>query len=217
MPRSPTLFTQQLEVEQGWLGSGRFDCLSEDDAISFNNINVMIGEAVQYSVSKHVEEEIETSKETKQGKSKKDEGDAKPEHGQQACEREKIGEAVIEVVMTLQPLVVDAIASVVITMFQKMKEDLQNERGYLQAVNKVSLLQRYESDKLDQYQRRDVLRFAGIPEPDKEDENSLENSILKISGDMDIELAPDDISVAHRITLPGHPAHHGPGVKNVLS
>ena len=69
-------------------------------------------------------------------------------------------------------------------------------------VQKLSLMSKYESDKLEQYSRRENIRFAGIDEKIVE-EDALVKEIVKIAKDINVNIKPADISVAHRVGKKG--------------
>lgn len=57
---------------------------------------------------------------------------------------------------------------------------------------------KFNIDRLEQYQRKDSTRLAGIPDPHTKDENTDE-AVIKVAKDMGIEIKPEDISVSHRL------------------
>ena len=61
------------------------------------------------------------------------------------------------------------------------------------------LSNRYEADKLEQYQRRDNLSIFGLDEENQETEDVLEVKVIKLASDMGMTLRSEVISLAHRL------------------
>ena len=57
---------------------------------------------------------------------------------------------------------------------------------------------KFNIDKLEQYQRKDNMRLAGITDPHLKDENTNE-AVIKVAKDMGVVIKPEDISVSHRL------------------
>ena len=62
-----------------------------------------------------------------------------------------------------------------------------------------AITNRYESDKLEQYQRRDNLGIFGLDEEEQETEDVLEAKVIKLASDMGVVLKTEEKSVAHRL------------------
>lgn len=64
---------------------------------------------------------------------------------------------------------------------------------------KQCLFNRYENDKLEQYQHNDNLCIFGLEEEEEEREDALEMKVIELASDMGVTLQSGDISVAHVI------------------
>lgn len=69
-------------------------------------------------------------------------------------------------------------------------------------VQKIGLVNKYDSDTLEQYTRRDNIRITGVEEEGDETEEVLEAKIIELANDMGVVLKTDDISIAHRLGKP---------------
>ena len=53
-----------------------------------------------------------------------------------------------------------------------------------------------ESDALEQYGRRNILRISGIPETDREDNDDF---VLRVASDLGVPMSPREIDRSHRV------------------
>ena len=89
--------------------------------------------------------------------------------------------------------------SVFATVTCAFKEGTSEVTKMLDISQKQSLLNRYETDKLEQYQRKDNLCIYGLEEGSDETE---ETKVIELAADMGVTLVPDNISIAHRLGKP---------------
>ena len=75
------------------------------------------------------------------------------------------------------------------TELQEVKEELENEK----------IARVLATDKLEQYQRKDSLRFFGIPYVNSETNAQLEEKVITIASKIGVNLVRGDISVTHRL------------------
>ena len=93
-----------------------------------------------------------------------------------------IGEIVAAVVKSVCPLIIEAVDTaakniVNLNVGVKAKE-----------VDRQSLLHRYETDRLEQYTRRDNVRIFGLEEGDNENDIDLEGKLISLAEGMGVEL-----------------------------
>lgn len=72
--------------------------------------------------------------------------------------------------------------------------------------NQVRLL-KYETDKLEQYSRKDNVKIFNIVEPIEESEQNTVDEVLKVCREIDANVKKEDIAACHRI---GHYAGSNP-------
>ena len=115
-----------------------------------------------------------------------------------------IGEIVGQVVLAIQPLLIEIITSAVGSATKLLIAELSatttSTRREMNSLGKEVQMQKFEIDRLQQYQRRDAIRVSGIPEREGEDTNAI---IRGLAADIGVTLANEDISISHR--LPGRP------------
>ena len=88
-----------------------------------------------------------------------------------------------------------------LTALQEINKALQQEyvsikAQVLSSANDLKLAQKCLND-LEQYTRRDCIKFRGIPEDPQEEETN--NIVLQLSEKMGIPMERNDISISHRI------------------
>ena len=66
-------------------------------------------------------------------------------------------------------------------------------------IERHALLQKYDCDRLEQYQRSDNLRIYGIEEGIDESEERLEEKVVESASNIGVNLDPRGISVVHRL------------------
>ena len=104
-----------------------------------------------------------------------------------------IGEIVAAVVKSICPLIIEAVDTAAKNIV-KLNDGVKAEE-----VDRQSLLHRYETDRLEQYTRRDNIRIIGMEEGDNEGDDVLEGKLISLAEGMGVELDSGDISVAHRL------------------
>ena len=104
-----------------------------------------------------------------------------------------IGEIVAAVVKSICPLIIEAVDTAAKNIV-KLNDGVKAEE-----VDRQSLLHRYETDRLEQYTRRDNIRIFGLEEGDNEGDDVLEGKLISLAKGMAVELDIGDISVAHRL------------------
>lgn len=67
-----------------------------------------------------------------------------------------------------------------------------------ESAQKRALMNKYECDKLEQYQRRDNMRIFGLEVGEGETEETLELKAADLASGMGVRLEPGEISVTHR-------------------
>lgn len=87
--------------------------------------------------------------------------------------------------------VTSAMTAVMKTFDEKVRACGQGQR--------IALLNKYECDKLEQYQRRDNLRIFGFENEEGESEADLERKVIDLASDIGVVLKPEEISVVHRV------------------
>lgn len=68
---------------------------------------------------------------------------------------------------------------------------------------RINMFHRFDSDRLEQYMRRDSLRILEIREDPDEDEDVLQAKVLEVADDMGVKIDANDISIAHRLGRAG--------------
>lgn len=108
-----------------------------------------------------------------------------------------------EIVAVLVPELAKVIAvSVSAAVTSAFKEATTELTKMLDISQKQALLNRYETDKLEQYQRKDNLCIYGLDEESDENEEVVEAKVIELAADMGVTLVPDNISIAHRLGKP---------------
>ena len=69
-------------------------------------------------------------------------------------------------------------------------------------MQQLALLAKYDNDKMEQYSRRESVRISGISET-VEHEEALNTEIVQIAEEINVDIKPGDISVAHRVCKRG--------------
>ena len=64
------------------------------------------------------------------------------------------------------------------------------------------VLQKYDCDRLEQYQRSENLRIYGLEEGTEESEDRLEEKVVELASNIGVNLDSRDISVVHRLGKP---------------
>ena len=117
------------------------------------------------------------------------------------------GEVITLVIAALQPVLVQsvtaAVTTAVATASKQIMLDLRHDLGALHAMEADTKALRaqvqtlnFDIDRLQQYSRRENVRVFGIAEIADEKTNDI---IVKVAGDMGVDITERDISVSHRI------------------
>ena len=118
-------------------------------------------------------------------------------------ESNSISKTVKDAVATILPSIANiisvAVSTVVSTALKKMEESTTSK---LAGVQRQCLLNKYGTVKLEQYFPRENLPIVRYDEEANETEDVLEANIIKLAGDIGMELKPDGLSVAHRMGKP---------------
>ena len=95
-----------------------------------------------------------------------------------------------------------AVSTAVTSAMSLVMKDLENKMKTNAHYQRVALLNKFECDKLEQYQRRDNIRILGLDGEQNEKEDELENKVIGLANDLGVTLTPEDISVVHRVGRP---------------
>ena len=99
----------------------------------------------------------------------------------------------------LAKVITVSVSAAVTCAFKEFSSELTK---ILDNKQKHALLNRYETDKLEQYQRKDNLCIYGLEEESDESEDVVEAKVIELAANMGVTLVPDNISVAHRLGKP---------------
>lgn len=108
-----------------------------------------------------------------------------------------------EVATVLLPDIANIITVAVTTAVASAVREITRE--VMQSNKKIQrscLVNKYDTDKLEQYMRRDNVRISGIQEDEDEEEVILETKVINVAAEIGVELEPRDISIAHRLGKP---------------
>ena len=120
--------------------------------------------------------------------------------GRETRETSKLSrEIVAAVVPELSKVITMSVSAAVTCAFKEVTSELTK---MLNISQRQTLLNRYETDKLEQYQRKDNLCIYGLEEETNEKEEVVETKVIELAADMGVTLMPDNISIAHRVGEP---------------
>ena len=114
---------------------------------------------------------------------------------------DKLAEKIANQVLTgLLPKLTVAITGAINSVVQAIVDQAANAtlEKVGQVVQSQALLQRYETDRLEQYSRRWTVRITGLPEPPNETNEQLTDNLLNLFKDCGTDVKAEDISVCHR-------------------
>lgn len=120
--------------------------------------------------------------------------------GRGTRETSKLTKEITEVLVPeLAKIIAVSVSAAVTTAFTQVTSEIAKMFDVSQ---KQALLNRYETDKLEQYQRKDNLCIYGLEEENDETEEVVEAKIIELAADMGVTLVSDNISIAHRLGKP---------------
>lgn len=120
--------------------------------------------------------------------------------GRETGETSKLTKEIAEVLIPeLAKVIAVSVSAAVTSAFKEATNELTK---MLEISQKQALLNRYETDKLEQYQRKDNLCIYGLEEESDESEEVVEAKVIELAADMGVILVPDNISIAHRLGKP---------------
>jgi len=104
-----------------------------------------------------------------------------------------------EMLECLTPLLITTMSVAMEKILEKNDAKKKDREVVLQIIQKQSLIQKFENDKIEQYQRGENIRIIGMEESDGEDDCKLEEKVVKICEDIEVEIDSTDVSAVHRI------------------
>ena len=115
-----------------------------------------------------------------------------------------IDDIVARALKQLIPVIVSAVTSAVsaavkATTKSALAEVLETSNTKVEQMQQMSLMMKYDIDKLEQYSRRESIRISGIGAQVGEKEEDIIEAVVQIAKDIDVIIQPNDISVAHRV------------------
>ncbi len=120
--------------------------------------------------------------------------------GRETREASKLTKEITEkLVPELAKIIAVSVSLAMTTAFKEVASELAK---MFDTSQKQALLNRYETDKLEQYQRKDNLCIYGLEEENEETEDVVEAKVIELAADMGVTLVSDNISVAHRLGKP---------------
>ena len=111
----------------------------------------------------------------------------------------KIAEAVLKLIRSD---LITAVNKALELFFKEVMEQLNEKVDRIAAtVQRSGLLARYESDsdKLEQYSRRESIRVSGLDIPDGADTAVLMEQVCKLASDIGVDLSKNDIVACHSV------------------
>lgn len=118
-------------------------------------------------------------------------------------ETREMSKATKEVATVLLPDIANIITVAVTTaVASAVKEITKEVMRHNNKLQRTFLTNKYDTDKLEEYMRRDNVRLTGIDEDEDEDETILETKVINVAAEIGVELGPRDISIAHRLGKP---------------
>ena len=117
-----------------------------------------------------------------------------------------LGDIVFHVVSAVQPMITEIVKAAVTASTEHIltrweQATLHTKAEVAESLSKVKKeiqLQKFESDKLQQYTRRDNIRVQRIPEPN-DGVDDTNQAIVDLAADMGIDNSTNDISTSHRV------------------
>ncbi|KAK4320927.1 hypothetical protein Pmani_008244 [Petrolisthes manimaculis] len=118
----------------------------------------------------------------------------------EAKETRSVSKTVKDVAAVILPglanIIAVAVSTAVSSVIKEFNDRLESKTAEMQ---RISLLNTFENDKLEQYSRRENLRISGLEEEDDETEEVLEAKIIEFAQDIGVKIKSNDISLAHRM------------------
>ena len=69
-------------------------------------------------------------------------------------------------------------------------------------IEQIGLLNKYETDRLEQYSRRETIRINGVPSDVGDEEEKLTEYVIELGNSLGVKIEDRDISVTHRVGKP---------------
>lgn len=138
---------------------------------------------IELMVKERVEDELKTITFNKRGR-----------------EMNKTVKDFIEIVMPeITKVISVAVSAAVSGAMTKVMERLDTIHKRADQTQNQVLVNNYDCDKIEQYQRRDNIRIFGLEEEEGETEEDLELKVIELASEMGVSLKADEISIAHRL------------------
>ena len=115
---------------------------------------------------------------------------------------ENVSSIIISVMSVMHPMLMEAVAATITATTETIKsvkrdlEEIRTGKEEILILQQSMETQKSETEKLEQYSRKENVKVFGLSESDEED---LEDKIVNLASDIGVPLERRDISVCHRL------------------
>ena len=112
----------------------------------------------------------------------------------------KTAKDIIEILVPEMTKVISvAVSTAVKHAMEQMIDTVKSKTVDSFQLERRAVLQKYDCDRLEQYQRSENLRIYGLEEGTEESEDRLEEKVVELASNIGVNLDNRDISMVHRL------------------
>ena len=189
----PTFFQTRLAIQKPIIEIQGMDETESSDPGPGSSDGISIQDIIKNTLAEHLCFDSEaTSQPPKQPR-----GKGKGGRGESQAQLD-VAELTNHIIMKVLPVIVDTVATAVdkavTAVVQRLTESLDT-KGTQSKMQRQALMAKYDTDRLEQYTRRETIRISGLPEEEGED---VIGKVVDLGKKIGVDLDTKDISVVHR-------------------